>query len=428
MAVSVNPNRRPRSGTRLSVDSTDTPIGGRSGSTPPKDARPWSSANSGYAPRMNDNSFDRNGNSYLDVLNERYGDRESIPRSLDIMGNELLNFLGDEITGHANLSRSAYGMPLFDQYESPFNSFRRDPRRVDQYVRGDKRGRADGMANEGKRQALTAEEAKTLQDYLLEAEGMMGKGPNFDIIRQRYLQNANDSDARLQAMFKQLNSSYSANAAPIQASYDQAGAKIDQAGQQGVANVNAGYDAARNAQAEQFAALGIQDAAAVLGQDGEMAADQGMNAGGISRDAANYAGLNATNAQSAQQYNRGMQGAADLGGSESRALLQRSLMDNMAGLAFKESEYAPQRDSMKMSLAQQLQQAEQGGGMDAYQQAQMEQALAEFIAQQNQINYENVTGQQSNASNVFFKFLEMYDGNYDQAQQAWEQYRANGFN
>lgn len=428
MAVSVGGNKRPRTGTRLSVDSSeDNPIGGRSATAPPRNSRPFSPANPSYSPRMNDESFDRQGNKYSDYLNERYGEQESPLRSLDIAGNEWANFLGDEITGNANLFRALLGQPLVDQYASPYNSFRRDPQRTDQYV-NEGRMRADSPLNAQKRaqQELTAEEAKTLKDYLLEAEGMMGNGPDFEAIRRRYLENTQQSDAKLQAMFNQLNGSYAANAAPIQASYDTAGAAINQAGAQGVANVNAGYDASRAAQTEQLAALGIQDAAAVLAQDGEMAADQGMSAGGISRDAANYAGLNATNAQSAQQFNTGLQGAAALGGAESRALLQRSLADNLAGLAFKESEYEPQKFDMKMRLAQSLQAAEQGNGLDPYQQAQLDQDLAQFIADQQQQAYENSVGQSESQRDIFFRLLEQYQGDPQKLQEMYAWMQENG--
>lgn len=421
MAVSVGGNKRPRTGTRLSVDSSDEPV--------------FNPANPQYRPPQRQDSFNaETGESFLERLDRDYGPNDSLPRQFAVANNEFLNWRLDGMRDLQNFGGWLTGGPQNATAESVLGSWLRPggtmvPYRSDPSRTGpDSRGRMASPRNAEKRaqQELTDEEAKTLKDYLLEAEGMMGNGPDFEAIRRRYLENTQQSDAKLQAMFNQLNGSYAANAAPIQASYDTAGAAINQAGAQGVANVNAGYDASRAAQTEQLAALDIQDAAAVLAQDGEMAADQGMSAGGISRDAANYAGLNATNAQSAQQFNTGLQGAAALGGAESRALLQRSLADNLAGLAFKESEYEPQKFDMKMRLAQSLQAAEQGNGLDPYQQAQLDQDLAQFIADQQQQAYENSVGQSESQRDIFFRLLEQYQGDPQKLQEMYAWMQENG--
>jgi hypothetical protein len=396
MAVSVGDNnRRPRTGTRLSIDS--------SGNSATDEAKKREAFIRLLASQGNTDSFSGVGRSFAPYLPPR-GEAPLDEGSRGDFENRVS--AGGPIS-RVGGRRPSMGMPLYPA-SSPFSGRVRDmpgpnsPRRPYANLASDP-------------QELTPEEAKTFADYLAQAEALLSTGPDFDIIRNRYRQSAQEGDARLQAMFNQLNSAYAGNAAPIAASYDSAGAAIDESGTRGVANVNAGYDAARNAQSQQLAALGIQDAAAVLAQDGEMAADQGMSAGSISRDAANYAGLNDVNAQSAQQFNTGMQSAAALGGAESRGQLQRSLLDNLAGLAFKESEYADARNLLKSSTAQQLQSGEQVN----------QEAIAKFLADQNQINYEN-SFQQSRARNEQLQWAVEQTGSIEEALALLQELQAAG--
>lgn len=185
-------------------------------------------------------------------------------------------------------------------------------------------------------------------DYLAMANELSGGGTDYSALMNQLRGNAGAGDARLNAMYSQLQKSFSDDAAGIGQAYDESAAAQQAANAQAAESVNAGYDRARDSQTEQFKALGIEDAAASI------AASGGGTLGGDQAFAnANVAQLGNINQQQTQatkagslDYNTKITQAAGAEGATQRALLQQALNDKLAELQVAQSsENAQRQDS-----------------------------------------------------------------------------------
>lgn len=201
----------------------------------------------------------------------------------------------------------------------------------------------------------------SLAEALARAMQMLpgGGGVNYDPQREAARSRASENDARLEAMYRQLQGSYAADAPTIAASYDQATESTNEATDQGVTNINNAYDKARADQTAQLAALGIEDAAAVIAGAGQSATvDQADAVSNLEQNrGANVNELTA-NKQSAGTYNTRIGQAAGLEGNLQRAVNQSRLQQLLADIDAEEqgqnAQLAGQNRSAAMSLAESL--------------------------------------------------------------------------
>src|SRR5690606_5588081 len=118
------------------------------------------------------------------------------------------------------------------------------------------------------------------------------------------------------AMFGQLQESIRGDAAGIGSTYDTNAQNLQQAADQGASSIDAAYQAARDAQTQQFQQLGIGDAAAVLAAaGGNAAADQANALGNIAQNSSANQQANAQHRTSALNYNTNIANAAGLEGA-----------------------------------------------------------------------------------------------------------------
>lgn len=265
-----------------------------------------------------------------------------------------------------------------------------------------------------------AEPELTFADYLTMAQEMMNQsgatGPDYSAVEEALRRNALQSDAKLEAMYRQLHGSIDADAPTIAGAYDQAADAINQNADQASAGTAAGYQAARDAQTDQFRALGIQDAASVLAaQGGNAVADQAHAVGNIEQGRTVGTNQAALNKGSALDYNTNIGNAAILGGTEARGTIQSQLMNALAELAMRKSESQSQSGSSALDLALQLQGQGSQGGLSPEDQ----QKFAEFMYQQQNDSTER-------SDRIFQMLFQQYDGDMQKAAQAFAQLQASG--
>lgn len=241
------------------------------------------------------------------------------------------------------------------------NDFAERDRRASAQARARRTDRDRNDAFEGRATVEDEYQPLSLAEALARAMAMLpgGGGVNFDPQRQALRERAADSDARLEAMYRQLQGSYAADAPGIAASYDQATAGVNTATDQGVTNINNAYDKARADQTAQLAALGIGDAAAVIAGAGQDAGvDQAAAVSNLEQNRGANVNELASNKQSAATFNTRIGQAAGLEGNLQRAVNQSRLQQLLADIdAEEQSQNAAltnQNRSAAFSLAESL--------------------------------------------------------------------------
>lgn len=252
---------------------------------------------------------------------------------------------------------------------------------------------------------------KSFLDYLKQAESMAPGGTDYSALRDQLKSDAGMSDARIAAMYKQLQGSYAADAPGIKKNYDGAKKSVKKDASDAVAATDEAYNSTRDAQSAQLAALGIGDAAAVLAsQGGAAAADQSHAAANIRQNEATNKNQLTQNGATAEQYNTGIKGAAGLEGNLQRAVIQKQLQDKLAELSTQQSTEDAQRKSSLYSMAMNLQSAAQSGGLTAQQKAENDAALAKLLEQQNEFGARQSSSNQNSQAQMYATLLKIYNG------------------
>lgn len=233
---------------------------------------------------------------------------------------------------------------------------------------------------------------KVFLDYLNEAKGLGLGGDNsanFDALSGQLRVNGSQGDAKLQAMYDQLQRSIAAEAPAIQQNFAGTGASIAKNAADANSMVQQSYGATRDAQTKQLAALGIGDAAGVLASNGGLAArDQSMASSSIAQNQQAALDSNAAHSASAVQYNTGVGNAAQLAGTEARSALQRQLSTKLAELESAKASSKTDGASKAFSAAVQL--------------MQMDPTSAANIAKGQQGAISNELGNQKTASEIAY--------------------------
>lgn len=213
----------------------------------------------------------------------------------------------------------------------------------------------EGVEGLGQRSGLSLAEALAQALELLPGGG----GVNYDPQRQALRERAGDADSRLEAMYRQLQGSYAADAPVIDAAYDTAQSGVNTATDQGVTNINNAYDKARADQTAQLTALGIGDAAATIAGAGQDAgAQQAAAVGNLEQNRGANVNQLETDQRASGAYNTRIGQAAGLEGNLSRATNQSRLQQLLAEIDAQEQQenasLTSNNRSAAMSLAGQL--------------------------------------------------------------------------
>jgi hypothetical protein len=242
----------------------------------------------------------------------------------------------------------------------------------------------------------------SIAEAISRAMSMVGGGSvNYDPQRNELRGRASENDARLEAMYKQLQGSYAADVPKIEGIYDEASAGVNESTDAGVANINAAYDKARADQTAQLEALGIGDAAGVIAGAGQDAgAQQAAAVGALETNrGANVSQLTGDRAASSEASRRIGQ-AAGLEGNLQRAGNQSRLQQLLAEIDMMEQQenasLAQSQQSQAFSLAQsmvddnwrQRQYADSRADADFDKQFRAQQLVAEQLGQQTAARFD----------------------------------------
>lgn len=265
------------------------------------------------------------------------------------VGAELSNFILDTWRGAANLGSDsadfALGRPAETQLGNRMFGRAPQPR---------KHGEAGRILSKTSQKLPPTEEVSeevapelSFADYLKMANEMSGGGADYSSLMAQLRSNAGEGDARLNAMYSQLQKSFADDAATIGRTYDETAAAQQAAAQAASTSIDAGYNSALDDQQRRFAELGIGDAAAAIAagsgsttNDRAFANANVQQLGNISQQQTQ------ANKGSALNYNTQITQAAGAEGATQRALLQQQLGDRLAELQVRQSESdAQHRDS-----------------------------------------------------------------------------------
>lgn len=193
-------------------------------------------------------------------------------------------------------------------------------------------------------------------DYVALANAMgLGATTDYSALKNQLQANATSSDAQIGAMYDALRASIEADAAGIGQSYDTTQQALQQIAADSTAQTNAAYQAARDAQTQQFQQLGIQDAAGVLAAAGNAAgADQAHALGNIAQTGAANQSQNAQHRASALNYNTNIGNAAGFEGTVQRAAIQKQLANKLAELQVAQSQEEAQGAKSAFDAASQM--------------------------------------------------------------------------
>lgn len=270
----------------------------------------------------------------------------------------------------------------------------------------------------------------SFEDALRQAEGLIGGGgggTDYSAIENTLRKNTGEADSRLEAMYRQLRGSIDQDAPQIAATHDQAISGVNAATDAGVSNINNAYNSTREEQTRQLAALGIGDAAAVLAQNGNAAADQAGAVTGLETNRGANVNQLQSNKAAAQTYNTNIGNAAGLEGNLQRAALQQGLADKLAEISTAKSAERDNSRQDQISLAMQLMDRNNSAA-DSEREAIGEQqnAYQEYIMQQQQDAQKNASRQSSTQNKTYMALLKLYDGDAAKAEAMFKSMLESG--
>lgn len=183
-------------------------------------------------------------------------------------------------------------------------------------------------------------------DFLQQAQQLMGSGGgparsgvDFAGLRAQSTQTADDASARLRAMYAALHDRFVGDAPAIQQNFDQGAQSVGDNAAEATGNVNDAYDAARQAQTAQLAALGIGDAAGVIAGNGESSTnDQAHAVANIAQNQAANQNQLSSGRTASLNYNGQIADAALQQGTDSASQIQRALQDKLAEISAQEAQ------------------------------------------------------------------------------------------
>jgi hypothetical protein len=275
-----------------------------------------------------------------------------------------------------------------------------------------------------------APHAKTFADYLSAAQQYVPGGTDYNALMATERGNAGESTARIAAMYKQLQGSYAADAGTIKNDFTAAGSDTKQNGTEATNSINQAYNGTRDAVSKQLAALGIQDAAAVLASQGSNAAnDQARTLSAVAENSQGNQNNLVQHRSNALTYNTGIKGAAGLEGTLQQAVIQKQLNDALANLQQQQSQQDASRQQSAFSIAQQLQQSDAlaaNGGLTAAQKAAQDEAFAKIAASSASSKASQSASSQQKQTQTYLALLKQYNGDEDHALRQFKAMKAAG--
>lgn len=271
---------------------------------------------------------------------------------------------------------------------------------------------------------------KTFADYLAEAQQYVPGGTDYGALMDQERSDAGQSDARIAAMYKQLQGSYASDGKTVGNDYSNAKADVQGNGKEAAAAVNQAYQGSRDAQTAELAALGIGDAAGVLASAGGNAAnDQARTLAAVAQNSQGNQNNITQHKATALDYNTNIKGAAGLEGNLQRAVIQKQLQDALANLEVQQSSANSQKQSSALQIAQQLQSQDAlaaNGGLTAAQQSAQDIAYAKIAAQAGTSKNSQSAAARQNEIATYSNLLKQYDGDDSKALAEFKQLKALG--
>lgn len=185
-------------------------------------------------------------------------------------------------------------------------------------------------------------------------------GVNYGALRSDLSNRASEGDSKIAEMYRQLQAAYQAEGPGIQKTFADSGQKMSESVDEGISNTTSGFEAARDAQSQQLAGLGIEEAATSGGMD-EAAREQALAKSRLEELRAINAGQNQTNAQTAGTFNTELGQAAGLGSSFRRGQLASQLQQKLAELSVQEQRDKADLSQNALAMAMGLAQNQQEG-------------------------------------------------------------------
>lgn len=284
------------------------------------------------------------------------------------LGNTASDF-GDFLAGRGPSTKA--GSQVFgpDRGQKPGGGSERED-----LIRATNRANADRLRQQESATAALNEEPLGILDFLQQAQGLIGGGEgggvervSYDPLRQAARGRFTEGDAKLEAMYRQLQNSIGAQSGTIASNYDSGAQALNQNAAQGQNTIGDAYQAARDAQTRQLQQLGIGDAAAVIASNGTDAGDEQAAAlAGVEQNRAANVGANEAAKQAGLTQNASHVSAAGLAGAEQRGRLQSEL-----------SQLLGEYDVAEQQQNAQLQQASRARSQDPTQALSIAQMLQE---------------------------------------------------
>lgn len=172
-------------------------------------------------------------------------------------------------------------------------------------------------------------------DYLAQASQLVGApdmtaGIDFSGQESQARQTAGDASAKLQAMYNALHNNFQNDAPAIAQNFDAGTQAVGSNAAAATGDINNAYDAARQAQTAQLAALGIGDAAGVIAGKGESSTgDQAHAVANVIQNRDANQNQLAAGKTSSLNYNGQIANAALQQGTDSAAKIQQVLAQKL---------------------------------------------------------------------------------------------------
>lgn len=249
---------------------------------------------------------------------------------------------------------------------------------------------------------------------LAEKYGYKGSsGVDYSGLMDTITKGANQNDARTAAMYAQLQKSIAANAAPLGQIYDNTGAAMNKASDAASGNAQAAAQASTDMLTKQLADLGI--GAAVGTSGGSVAGDASTAVGNIEQNRAANVNQNTAHKGSALAYNNARQDVAGLTGAEARGKIQQALAEKIASLGVQQAQSRQNDSGSKLDFGMKIKSLL--NPQDPSQTPEAQQALAKFIAAQQQQAFDN-NQSQSSAQRAIWNTVFKQTGDQAQADAA----------
>lgn len=215
----------------------------------------------------------------------------------------------------------------------------------------------------------------------------LGGSVDYSPVMDALTNQANQNEARIAAMYSQLQNQIGADATPLGQIYDTAASSYNQNADSSSSNLQTAAQTAMDAQTDQLSKLGIGAALPAVNAGGSVTSDLTHALGNIEQGRATNLNENTSKKASALTANAGRKDLAGLEGNEYRTKILNDLATQLAGLQVKQAEANRDSGANKLQWGMTIDQILNGNPQDEADQKaaadKQAQELAEFLFKQN---------------------------------------------